>query len=66
MYALGIDTSNYATSLAVYDGKAGSVCLMEKQFLPVRQGALGLRQSDAVLTPESLGKNRIIVLDYAG
>ena len=48
MYALGIDTSNYATSLAVYDGKAGSVCLMEKQFLPVRQGALGLRQSDAV------------------
>ena len=25
-----------------------------------------MRQSDAVLTPESLGKNRIIVLDYAG
>lgn len=48
MYSLGIDTSNYATSLAVYDGRAGSVCIMKKKFLPVRQGTLGLRQSDAV------------------
>lgn len=48
MYSLGIDTSNYATSLAVYDGTTRSVCVMKKQFLPVKQGALGLRQSDAV------------------
>lgn len=48
MYALGIDTSNYATSLAVYDSAAGSVCVMKKQFLPVKEGTLGLRQSDAV------------------
>lgn len=48
MYALGIDTSNYATSLAVYDSTAGSICVMKKRFLPVKQGTLGLRQSDAV------------------
>ena len=45
---LGIDTSNYATSLAVYDAESDSVPVMLKRFLPVREGALGLRQSDAV------------------
>lgn len=48
MYTLGIDTSNYATSLAVYDSSARSVCVMLKKFLPVKEGALGLRQSEAV------------------
>lgn len=48
MFALGIDTSNYATSLAIYDSAAGSICVMKKQFLPVKKGTLGLRQSDAV------------------
>ena len=45
---LGIDTSNYATSLAVYNAASGRVPVMLKRFLPVREGALGLRQSDAV------------------
>ncbi len=47
MITLGIDTSNYATSLAVYDS-AGEVVCDIKQFLPVREGQLGLRQSDAL------------------
>ncbi len=44
---LGIDTSNYTTSAAIYDTKAMSV-LQKKQPLPVKKGELGLRQSDAV------------------
>lgn len=43
MLTLGIDTSNYATSLAVFDTNAGEVVYDCKQFLPVRQGQLGLR-----------------------
>ena len=43
----GIDTSNYTTSAAVYDDAAG-VVVMEKRLLPTAEGALGLRQSDAV------------------
>ena len=45
-YTLGIDTSNYATSLAVFD-TAGEVVCAKKRFLPVKEGQLGLRQSDA-------------------
>ena len=48
MLVLGIDTSNYATSLAIYDTTAKEVVCDKKQFLPVKQGELGLRQSDAV------------------
>ena len=48
MLTLGLDTSNYATSLAVFDTDAGEVVCDAKQFLPVRRGQLGLRQSDAV------------------
>ena len=44
---LGIDTSNYTTSLAVYDAETGAV-VSQKQLLPVREGEMGLRQSDAV------------------
>ena len=44
---LGIDTSNYTTSLALYDSGTGEV-RMEKKLLPTAPGALGLRQSDAV------------------
>ena len=43
---LGIDTSNYTTSLSVV--QAGRVLCNLKLPLPVREGALGLRQSDAV------------------
>lgn len=42
---LGFDTSNYTTSVAVYDG----VCIQQKKkLLSVKHGERGLRQSDAV------------------
>ncbi|MGM9584533.1 MAG: DNA-binding protein [Faecousia sp.] len=42
---IGIDTSNYTTSIAFFDGVGGENCA---RLLPVKQGELGLRQSDAV------------------
>ena len=45
MSVLGIDTSNYTTSIAYFDGIGGVNC---SRLLPVKQGELGLRQSDAV------------------
>ena len=45
MSVIGIDTSNYTTSIACFDGEGGLNC---SKLLPVRQGELGLRQSDAV------------------
>ena len=49
---LGIDTSNYTTSTALFDSDAwaqgGLAVKMEKKLLPTAPGALGLRQSDAV------------------
>ncbi len=47
MQFLGIDTSNYTTSVALYDAESNTV-RSEKQLLPVKSGELGLRQSDAV------------------
>lgn len=44
---LGIDTSNYTTSAAVFNDKTGDM-LQKKKLLPVKKGQLGLRQSDAV------------------
>jgi len=44
---LGIDTSNYTTSCAVYRG--GRV-EQQKRLLPVPEGQLGLRQSEAVFS----------------
>lgn len=44
---LGIDTSNYTTSCALYLPKTGEV-IQRKKLLPVKVGELGLRQSDAV------------------
>lgn len=44
---LGIDTSNYTTSTALYDSDNNSV-VQCKKLLPVKNGELGLRQSDAV------------------
>ena len=44
---LGIDTSNYTTSTAVYDSASGTL-RQQKQLLPVKPGERGLRQSDAV------------------
>ena len=44
---LGVDTSNYTTSAAVYDSDVNRI-YQAKQLLPVKEGELGLRQSDAV------------------
>ena len=44
---LGIDTSNYTTSTAILHEADKSV-VQQKKLLPVKQGELGLRQSDAV------------------
>lgn len=44
---LGIDTSNYTTSAALYDCGEG-VVLQKKMLLPVKKGEKGLRQSDAI------------------
>ena len=44
---LGIDTSNYTSSVAAYDSKSGKM-ISEKLLLPVKENACGLRQSDAV------------------
>ena len=45
MPVLGLDTSNYTTSAAVYDGEEGR---NQGRLLEVRPGELGLRQSDAL------------------
>lgn len=45
MSVIGLDTSNYTTSVAYFDGISGENC---SRLLPVKQGELGLRQSDAV------------------
>ncbi len=45
MGVIGIDTSNYTTSVAFFDGTGGENC---SKLLPVKSGELGLRQSDAV------------------
>ena len=65
-YYLGIDTSNYTTSAAVYSPENGMI--LSKKLLPVKQGQCGLRQSDAVFhhvqqLPEVLGK---IFADFDG
>ena len=44
---LGIDTSNYTTSVCLYDSDSGKV-ISKRKLLPVKDGELGLRQSDAV------------------
>ena len=57
MQVLGLDTSNYTTSCAVFDGEGG---VNRGRILDVRPGELGLRQSDALFQhvkrlPELLG-----------
>ena len=47
MRYLGIDTSNYTTSAALYDSETKTV-VQKKMLLPVKSGQKGLRQSDAV------------------
>lgn len=47
MSVIGIDTSNYTTSIAYFDGVEGR---NQSKLLPVKAGELGLRQSDAVFS----------------
>lgn len=63
---LGIDTSNYKTSVAVTDRQGMILCDL-RRLLNVKQGARGLRQSDALfqhmenlpdLLQQALGQNR--------
>lgn len=44
---LGFDTSNYTTSTALFDLKSNEI-VQSKKLLPVKEGELGLRQSDAL------------------
>ncbi len=46
-FVLGLDTSNYTTSAAGYQPESSTVCHRRK-LLPVGEGELGLRQSDAL------------------
>ena len=48
MITLGIDTSNYATSVALVDNDTHQVIFSEKRFLPVDEGKIGLRQQQAL------------------
>ncbi len=45
MIALGIDTSNYTTSAAIYDG---DIYTLSRKILDVGEGNRGIRQSDGV------------------
>ncbi|MBQ6702529.1 MAG: peptidase M22 [Clostridia bacterium] len=65
---LGIDTSNYTTSMALCD--ENKVLLNEKKLLLVKEGERGLRQSDAVFAhlnnlpeiAERIGKHSITAI----
>lgn len=46
-YFLGLDTSNYTTSAAIYEPESSTV-RHSRKLLPVGEGELGLRQSDAL------------------
>ncbi len=68
---LGIDTSNYTTSLAIADETG--VLQNLKMLLPVKEGEKGLRQSDAVFSHikqlpllfEKLGKQNVCAIGYS-
>lgn len=47
MMVLGLDTSNYTTSIAAFDGREGTNV---SRLLDVKPGELGLRQSDALFS----------------
>ena len=56
---VGVDTSNYTTSVAVCDGN-GEIVANLKLPLPVKEGERGLRQSDAVFAHT---KNLSVLMD---
>ncbi len=48
MITLGIDTSNYATSVGLVDNETHKIIFHDKRFLPVDKGSIGLRQQQAL------------------
>ncbi len=62
---LGLDTSNYTTSAAVYDSLSGTV-VQSKKLLPVKAGEKGLRQSDAVFHHTVQLPDILSALDISG
>ena len=71
-YFLGIDTSNYRTSVAICDENGTSVKQI-RRLLPVKEGELGLRQSEALFEHtkalpyimEELGSWDIVAVGYS-
>ena len=62
---LGIDTSNYTTSAAIYNS-ADDTVLSNKKLLPVKTGERGIRQSDAVFHHTVQLPDIIDGLDFQG
>lgn len=62
---LGIDTSNYTTSAAIYDTESNTVT-QRKKLLPVKDGDCGIRQSDAVFHHVRQLPDVISGLDFDG
>lgn len=63
MKTLGLDTSNYTTSAAVFDGQSG---YNAGKLLEVRPGEKGLRQSDALFQHVKALPGRLAELREAG
>lgn len=61
--ALGLDTSNYTTSAAVFDGTAGENA---GRLLEVPEGGLGLRQSEALFQHVKRLPDMVQALGMAG
>lgn len=64
-FVLGIDTSNYTTSGALFDTQTNTV-VQSKKLLPVKQGECGLRQSDAVFHHTKQLPEIISNIDFSG
>jgi len=62
---LGIDTSNYTTSAAIYDTDENTI-EQAKMLLPVKSGDCGIRQSDAVFHHTRQLPSVLSELDFKG
>lgn len=62
---LGIDTSNYTTSTALYNSESGEM-LQQKKLLQVKSGEKGLRQSDALFQHVKMLPSLMETLDFGG
>lgn len=62
---LGVDTSNYTTSAAIFDTETNTI-EQAKKLLPVKSGDCGIRQSDAVFHHTKQLPDIISSLDFSG